>query len=92
MSRVAAFGHFAWTAAIHHEKLDGSGYPWKLKAAQLDEPARLLAVADIYDALTADRPYRAGMSHAVAMDLLWKDADLKLSRIAIEALAERPSS
>lgn len=89
LSRVAAFGHFAWTAAVHHEKLDGSGYPWKLKASQLDEPARLLAVADIYDALTADRPYRAGMSHAAAMDILWKDADSKLSRPAIEALAER---
>jgi HD-GYP domain-containing protein (c-di-GMP phosphodiesterase class II) len=60
------------------------------RQAQLDEPARLLAVADIYDALTADRPYRAGMTHAQAMDLLWADAGTKLSRIAIEALAERP--
>jgi HD-GYP domain-containing protein (c-di-GMP phosphodiesterase class II) len=89
LSRVGAFGHFAWTAAVHHEKLDGSGYPWKLKSPQLDEASRLLAVADIYDALTSDRPYRAGMSHAQAMDLLWADAGSKLSRISVEALAAR---
>jgi putative nucleotidyltransferase with HDIG domain len=88
LTRVAAFGSFAWTASVHHERLDGSGYPWRLKASQLDEPARLLAVADVYDALISDRPYRAGMSHEAALDILWKDADVRLSRVAIEAIAE----
>jgi HD-GYP domain-containing protein (c-di-GMP phosphodiesterase class II) len=89
LSRVAAFGHFAWTASTHHEKLDGSGYPWKLRAAQLDEPARILAVADMYDALTSDRPYRRGLPHAEAMDILWSEAGDKLSRIALTPLADR---
>jgi len=76
--RVTAFGHFAWTAAVHHEKLDGSGYPWGLAAAQLDVPSRILAVADIYDALRSDRPYRAGMNHDGAMALLRRDAGTRL--------------
>ena len=87
LSRVAVFGEFAWTASIHHERLDGSGYPWRLKASQLDEPARVLAVADVYDALTSDRPYRLGMTHAKALDILWADAGTRMSREAIEALA-----
>jgi HD-GYP domain-containing protein (c-di-GMP phosphodiesterase class II) len=51
----------AEVAANHHEKLDGSGYGRGLHAAALSLPARILAVADIAEALTADRPYRAGM-------------------------------
>ncbi|MBF0123585.1 MAG: GAF domain-containing protein [Candidatus Omnitrophica bacterium] len=42
----------------HHEKLDGSGYPDKLKGEQISIPVRILAVSEIYDALTTDRPYR----------------------------------
>lgn len=48
-----------YIAASHHEKLDGSGYPRGLKAAELSLPARILAVADVFEALTAaDRPYK----------------------------------
>jgi len=41
LGRVRAFAHFAWTAATHHEKLDGSGYPWQLTGDALDLPARV---------------------------------------------------
>jgi PAS domain S-box-containing protein/putative nucleotidyltransferase with HDIG domain len=44
----------------HHEKWDGSGYPLGLKGEQIPLAARIFAVADVYDALTSDRPYRAG--------------------------------
>lgn len=50
----------AW-AAYHHEKLNGSGYPFHLDASQLSPGARLMAVADTYTALREDRPYRPGM-------------------------------
>lgn len=70
LQRVSAFSDFAWVAAVHHEKLDGTGYPWRLTGAQLDMPARILAVADIYEALRADRPYRAGMPPERAMEIL----------------------
>ncbi|MEO6778708.1 MAG: HD domain-containing phosphohydrolase, partial [Gemmatimonadaceae bacterium] len=61
LSRVPAFRDFAWAASLHHERLDGSGYPWHLSGNRLDTTARILCVADIYEALTANRPYRAGL-------------------------------
>lgn len=87
LRRVRAFDDVAHTAALHHEKLDGSGYPWGLHAEQLDLPARLLSVADIYEALTADRPYRAGMAPAAAMAILRRDRDTRLCGVALDALA-----
>jgi HD-GYP domain-containing protein (c-di-GMP phosphodiesterase class II) len=91
LSRVAAFQSFAWTASLHHERLDGTGYPWRLPAEQLDDAARLLAVADVYDALVSDRPYRAGLPHDTAVDVLWSEAGTRLSREAVQAIAEWPS-
>lgn len=58
----------------HHEKLDGSGYPDKLKDKQIDICTRIVAIVDIYDALTMDRPYRKAMSHEQAFCILQKDA------------------
>ena len=49
-------------AGAHHERLDGSGYHRGSKAAAITLEARLLAVADVYDAMTHDRPYRAALS------------------------------
>ena len=49
-------------AAFHHEKLDGSGYPFHCKAADLNTGARIMAVADLFTAIAEDRPYRKGMS------------------------------
>lgn len=50
----------AW-ATYHHEKLDGTGYPFHIAAAGLSTGSRLMAVADTFTALREDRPYRAGM-------------------------------
>jgi HD-GYP domain-containing protein (c-di-GMP phosphodiesterase class II) len=49
-------------AGYHHERLDGNGYPFKKTASELDLPARIVAVADIFTALREDRPYRPGMN------------------------------
>jgi len=57
-------------AAMHHEKLDGSGYPFHLGANQLDIGARLMAVADIFTAISEDRPYRPGMTKEQIYQLL----------------------
>ncbi len=62
LSRVGRFADIAATAGAHHEKLDGSGYWRGLKGDALSQHARVLAVADVYEALTADRPYRAAMA------------------------------
>lgn len=90
--RVSAFDHFAFLAATHHEKLDGSGYPWKLKSQHLDVSSRILCVADIYEAITADRPYRAGMPRHVALEVLHRDRGTRLCEqvlAGLEAWLER---
>lgn len=88
LGRVSAFSSFARQASTHHEKLDGSGYPWKLRGDELDLPSRAMVVADIYEALTADRPYRAGMPIDTALSILEKERGSKLDGAAIDALAE----
>jgi HD-GYP domain-containing protein (c-di-GMP phosphodiesterase class II) len=61
-------------AGAHHEKLDGTGYPNKLKGEQIPVPARMMAISDIYDALTAsDRPYKKAMPAEKALDILASD-------------------
>ena len=61
LERVPTFSGFAADAAHHHERIDGGGYPLGLSGKYLSTTSRILAVADVVDALTADRPYRKGM-------------------------------
>jgi putative two-component system response regulator len=58
----------------HHEKLDGSGYPDNLIGEQISMVARIMAVVDIYDALTTDRPYRKGMAKTEAVKILEEES------------------
>lgn len=59
----------------HHEKLDGTGYPLKLKQAEISMQAQMMAIADIYDALTAgDKPYQHGLPTITALKILRKEA------------------
>ena len=60
----------------HHERLDGTGYPQGIRAASLSLPMRIIAVADVFTALTEDRPYRAGMPLAEAMGIIESMAEL----------------
>jgi HD-GYP domain-containing protein (c-di-GMP phosphodiesterase class II) len=70
----------------HHERLDGSGYPYGLKAESIPIEARIVAVADTYDALTSDRPYRKACSPAEARRVLVEEAGTRLDSNAIAAL------
>lgn len=67
---VAGFGEIAQWAAYHHEKLNGRGYPFRLSAHSLSLGARIMAVADIFTAITEDRPYRDGMPKAKTVSVL----------------------
>lgn len=58
----------------HHERIDGKGYPNGLCGEQLSLIARIVSIADAFDAMTSTRPYRKGMSEEVAMDILQKGA------------------
>ena len=86
LGRVRAFEDFAMLASEHHEKLDGSGYPWGRAAEELSMPSRVLVVADIYQAITESRSYRTGLTAAEAMQILRSQADLRVDSAAIDAL------
>jgi putative nucleotidyltransferase with HDIG domain len=71
----------------HHEKLDGSGYPAGRKGGELSIIARIATVADIYDALTTDRPYRGAMTPDVALSILSREGfEGKLDTQVLSAL------
>jgi HD-GYP domain-containing protein (c-di-GMP phosphodiesterase class II) len=70
----------------HHERLDGSGYPYGLKAETIPVEARIVAVADTYDALTSDRPYRIACSESEARRVLAEEARSRLDARAVDAL------
>jgi HD-GYP domain-containing protein (c-di-GMP phosphodiesterase class II) len=61
LRRIPALEEIEPWAARHHERMDGTGYPFHHRAPALPEPARVVAVADVFTALTEDRPYRAAM-------------------------------
>lgn len=75
-----------FVAAAHHEKLDGSGYPDSLKGDEIPLKARILAVADIYDALTQTRHYRQGMSMHEALRQLDAMTPHQVDRLCVGAL------
>ncbi|MDD4277279.1 MAG: HD domain-containing protein [Candidatus Cloacimonetes bacterium] len=67
------YQHVAFYAASHHEALNGSGYPKGLRAAELPLPSRIIAVADIFEALTsADRPYKTNKTLSEALQIMAK--------------------
>jgi HD-GYP domain-containing protein (c-di-GMP phosphodiesterase class II) len=71
---------------LHHEKLDGSGYPYGLKGSEIPLEARIVAVADIFDALTSARPYKTPWSVDRALDHLRSEvADGRLDGACVEA-------
>jgi HD-GYP domain-containing protein (c-di-GMP phosphodiesterase class II) len=74
---VAPFDFFAAGALVirhHHERWDGSGYPDGLAGAAIPLGARIVAVADVFDALTSERPYRSALPRAAALAYLTEEA------------------
>ncbi len=86
LRRVPRFEQLSEIAASHHEKLDGSGYFRGYRAEQLPLAARILVVADIYDALGARRPYRDAMPIEAVFAILDKEAPKALDARCVEAL------
>jgi putative nucleotidyltransferase with HDIG domain len=86
LNRIAAFRQLAPIASAHHEKLDGSGYPKGLKGREITLESRILAVADIFDALTADRPYRKAMPVNEALSIIEREVGTALDHSCFQAL------
>jgi len=77
-------------ASTHHEKLDGSGYPSGLKSAQMTVSAKILAIADVYDALVAqDRPYKKAMTHEQSIAILEQGRDNKFDGKLLDLFKEK---
>jgi HD-GYP domain-containing protein (c-di-GMP phosphodiesterase class II) len=86
---VAPFDFFAGGAIVirhHHERWDGTGYPDGLVGAAIPLGARIVAVADVFDALTSDRPYRAALPRATALAYLTQEAGRTLDADVVAAL------
>jgi len=75
LRRIRGFREIARIASLHHEFLDGEGYPFSLKAESIPLEARIVTVADIFQALVQDRPYRTAMDAEAAYGVLQKMAD-----------------
>ena len=86
LSRISVFKELAPIAGAHHEKLNGMGYPKGLKGDEIALESRILAVADIFDALTAERPYRAAMPVTKALAIMAEDVDTAIDGKCFEAL------
>lgn len=87
LKSMKSFAHIAKMVRHHHEKLDGSGYPDGLKAVDIDIYTRIVAIVDIYDALTAKRPYREALSREQALEIIFSDVEKgKLDREVAKAM------
>jgi HD-GYP domain-containing protein (c-di-GMP phosphodiesterase class II) len=90
---VAGLGDPELTAIVrhHHERFDGAGYPDGLSGERIPLGARIVAVADTFDALASDRPYRAAKQTREALELLDAEAGAQLDPAAVEAFRRHHS-
>ena len=86
LARVPGCEHLAGMASAHHERLDGGGYPYGLADGELTMPMRVLAIADVYEALTSDRPYRRALTSAEALAVMRSDVPGRLDRESFATL------
>jgi putative nucleotidyltransferase with HDIG domain len=83
---VAAFADMAVVAESHHERLDGKGYPYGVKGEHINQDTRIVTVADVFDAMTADRPYRKAMTPAEAFAIMDKESGTAFDPKCLAAL------
>ena len=72
----------------HHERLDGSGYPYGLKEDEISTAAKIIAVADVFDALTSDRPYRSAYPVTIAFEVLREEGGTHFDTTCVQTLIQ----
>lgn len=89
LNRIGGFAELSFIAAAHHERLDGRGYFRGLNADQLPVAARVIAVADVFEALSARRPYREALPTERVLALMREDSPRALDPACLEALSSQ---
>ena len=88
LARIAAFGELAAIAGAHHERLDGKGYPRGLEGDAIALETRIITAADIFDALTAERPYRAALPVSQALAMMSEMVGTQIDEKCFDALRQ----
>ncbi|RYG25010.1 HD domain-containing protein [bacterium] len=89
LSMIDGFGRVTEVAAAHHERLDGRGYHRGIPAEMLDTDMRTLAVADVFDALSAERPYRGALPMAEVFAIMEREGGAALDLDLVRLLKEK---
>lgn len=89
LQRIPPLERLAFVAGAHHERLDGKGYPRGLAAADIPLETRIITIADIFDALTAERPYRGPMPAPQALEIMQRMVGTALDAQVFELLRQR---
>jgi HD-GYP domain-containing protein (c-di-GMP phosphodiesterase class II) len=84
LEAVHGFAPYLDVVELHHENWDGSGYPHGLRGEEVPLSARIVHVADAYDAMTSDRPYRPGMAAEVAFQILRENAGTQFDPVVVD--------
>jgi putative two-component system response regulator len=87
-SRLALLELAATIAWTHHERVDGTGYPRGLAGRDIPLEGRIVAVVDVYDALTSDRPYRLALSHDEAIELMQHGRGTQFDPLVLDAFVD----
>jgi len=88
LSKIRGFARIAEIAGAHHERLDGRGYHLGMPAEGLDIEMRILATADVFDALSAERPYRAALPLEEVFKIMEKDSGSALDAMCVDSIRE----
>ena len=86
LSRIGAFKELADVAQAHHERMDGKGYPIGLQGNEVTMDTRIITTADIFDAITADRPYRGPIPMPQALEMMAEHLDTQIDSQCYKAL------
>ena len=86
LSHLTPFREMAKMAGAHHERLDGKGYPYGLSADEIHMDTRIITVADIFDAITAERPYRGAVPVEKTLAIMTSECDTAIDATVLEAL------
>jgi putative nucleotidyltransferase with HDIG domain len=85
---IASYKNILPMVLQHHERFDGKGYPDGLSGDEIDIGARILAVADVFDAIKSDRPYRKGMALERVIDIITEEAGRQFDPVVVDAFLE----